>query len=168
MNFLKKLLMVAVCFSIFSGCGKKKPDGIPTLYPVSIAITKGTEPVDEANVLLVATTAVSGSWSVAGYTNSSGVATIATSQGDWKANGAPEGEYKVYLTKFPKIDMEPPPAGGFKDESSALAYSAERRQKLDAAPRAIPESLTSPKTSDLTISVVAKTGAKETYDISQY
>ena len=64
--------------------------------------------------------------------------------------------------------MEPPPAGGFKDEASAMAYVAERNQKFAAAPREIPESLISPATSDLKISVVAKTGAKETFDIGKY
>ena len=28
--------------------------------------------------------------------------------------GAPEGEYKVDMTKMPKTDMEPPPTGGFR------------------------------------------------------
>jgi|GEM_PF-794562 len=168
MDFRKCLLMMGICFCSFSGCGKGKPEGIPDLHPVSVTVTKEGKPVDDVSVFLVATDAKSGSWSVTGSTNSSGVAAITTSQGDWKAKGAPEGKYKVYLTKVPKVDMEPPPPGGFQDQASAMAYAQERRRKIEAAPREIPDSLTTPARSDLTISVVVKTGAKETYDIGKY
>ena len=167
MNY-RKIMILGAGLLLFAGCGTNKPDGIPELHPVSVTVTKEGTPVDDVSIFLVATDAKSGSWSVTGSTNSSGVAAITTSQGEWKAKGAPEGKYKVYLTKTPKVDMEPPPAGGFQDEASAMAYAQERRRKIEAAPRAIPESLTSPKTSDLTITVVAKTGAKETYDIGKY
>jgi len=166
MNYWK-IMILGVCLLFFAGCGTNKPDGIPAIHPVSITITKGTTPVGDAQVLLTATTAASGSWSVSGTTNSSGVATITTSQGEWKEKGAPEGEYKVYITKLAKLDAAPP-IDSFKDEESARAFAEERNQQLAAITREIPESLTSPATSDLKITVVAKTGAKETFDIGKY
>ena len=55
MNYWKILIMGAGLL-LFAGCGTGKPEGIPALHPVSIKITKGDVPVDDAQVLLAATT----------------------------------------------------------------------------------------------------------------
>ena len=161
------MLMLGVGLLLFTGCGKKKPDGIPPLYPVSVTITKGGTPVAGANVFLVPTSVDFGSWSAAGFTDASGLATIETSQGDWKGKGAPEGEFKIYLTKLAKIEEPERPAGD--DGSVDLAdFYAERLRRLEAASKEIPKELTSVATSGLKITVTAGSGADETFDISKY
>jgi len=166
MNQRIVLTVLGVCLLLLPGCRKGKPDGIPPLFPVTVKITKGDTPVTGANVFLVAPTSISGSWSASGVTDASGLATIETSQGDWKAKGAPEGEFKIYLTKLAKFEEPPPPSGD--DDASKADFYAERLKRLEAAGKEIPKSLTTVATSELKISIVAGTGANETFDISKY
>jgi len=166
MNQWKILSVLGVCLLLLPGCTKKKPDGIPPLHPVTVKITKGNDPVVGANVFLVASTGSSGSWSASGVTDTTGLATIETSQGDWKAKGAPEGEFKIYLTKLAKFEEPPPP--GSDDDASKADFYAERLKRLEAASKEIPKSLNSVATSDLKITIVAGTGANEAFDISKY
>jgi len=163
-------ILLGVGILLFAGCGTKKPDGIPALHPVKVKITKGDKPVVKANVFLVATTATSGSWSVAGLTDVSGVATIETSQGNWKAKGTPEGEYKIYMTKVTGSENWEWGERPAEDASYEVKvkYSEEMFKRVEAATKEIPKSLTVPKTSDLKITVVAGKGANETFDISKY
>lgn len=165
MNLWKIMMVLGVGLLLFTGCGRGKPKGIPVLHPVNVTITKGGTPVDGANVFLVASNAASGSWSIAGITDAKGVAAIETSQGDWKGKGAPEGEYKIYLTKLAKIE-EPAPPG--EDDAAKAVFYAERLMRLEAAGKEIPKSLTSVATSDLKITVAAGTRTNETFDIGQF
>lgn len=92
-----KVLLATTCIValvVFVGCnGKKKPDGLPKLFPCSVTITQGGSPLEGATVSLFSD---SSSWGAAGTTNESGVAKIFT-YGDFA--GAPEGVYKVTVEK---------------------------------------------------------------------
>ena len=147
------LLMLATLFCV--GCGPKKPDGIPKLNQTKITVQKAGAPVVEANVFLVPDGAPSGSWSVSGKTDAMGVAVIKTMQGDWEAPGAPEGNYKIYLTKFTKIEEPERPANMDEDEEAKKAYYAEREKRLKEAGSEIPPAMNDAATSGLTISVGA-------------
>ncbi len=149
-----KLLSVLTLATLFCvGCGHGKPDGIPKLSQTKVTVQKAGAPVVEANVFLVPDGAPSGSWSVSGKTDAMGVATIKTMQGDWEAPGAPEGNYKIYLTKFTKIEEPPMPENMDEDEEAKNAYYAEREKRLKEAGNEIPKAMNDAGTSGLTISV---------------
>lgn len=158
------LCLLAFSFAFCVGCGPKKPEGVPDLHPTTVKIVKAGTPVANANVFFVSE-GTSGSWSVTGVTDDAGVATIQTSQGDWKAPGAPEGSFKIYITKLAKFVEPPKPASD--DEEAKAAYYAERLKLLEEAAKEIPEAMKSADTSGLTITVAAKTGANETFDIGE-
>jgi hypothetical protein len=98
----------------------------------------------------------------------SGVAEITTSQGEWKGKGAPEGTYKLYITKRPDIAEEPIPDEIRGDSDAMERFAAEQLRRLNAAPRIIPEILTSPASSPLTIIVNPSGTAELTVDISEH
>lgn len=81
---------------LLTGCGdKKRPDGLPKLYPCEILVKQDGTPLAGATVMLLSEDG-SVTWTVAGGTNDSGVAKIFT-HGDFA--GAPLGQYKVTITK---------------------------------------------------------------------
>jgi len=87
---------VVLSLVVLFGCGgKKKPDGLPALYPCEIKVLQEGAPLAGATVSLVS---VDGSikWVVGGGTDDSGLAKIYT-HGDF--SGAPVGQYKVIITK---------------------------------------------------------------------
>lgn len=157
------LFVVATCF----GCSGGKPDGIPKLEQTKITVVKGGTPVANANVFLVPSLeSPSGSWSVAGQTDASGLAIIKTSQGSWSAPGAPEGEYKIYLTKFAQIEEPEMPANMDEDEEAKAAYYAEREKRLKEAGNEIPAKLNQAETSGLKITVGSGL-TEQTIDVDQ-
>lgn len=168
MNLWKIFPILGIAVLLLSGCTKGKPDGIPELYPVSITLTKDGAPVADANIGFTAKTAASGSWSVSGKTDATGVAVISTAQGSWKGDGAPEGEFIVHLTKQAAIEEPELPANMEEDSPEKQAYFAERLKRLEAAAKEIPESLKQPKTSTLTVTVEKGTGATVTFDLTPY
>lgn len=168
MNQWKKISLLGIALLFITGCGGGKPEGIPALHPVTVTVTKGGTPVTKANIMLIPTTAAKGSWSVSGMTDASGVAIIETAQGSWKSQGAPEGEFQIYITKLAAIEEPEKPADIEGDPAAKEAYFAERLKRLEAAGKEIPKVLTEPKTSPLKITVASGTGASETFDVADY
>ena len=98
-------LYVALSLVVLSGCGgKKKPDGLPTLYPCEIKVIQDGAPLAGAVVNLISADG-SIKWVVGGGTNDSGVAKLFT-HGDFP--GAPAGNYKVTITKTVLEDAPTP------------------------------------------------------------
>ena len=78
------------------GCsGEKQPDGLPSLYPVTILVTQEGQPMVGASVALTVPDG-SLSWVIGGITGADGKATLRT-QG--KYDGAPAGKYNVQISK---------------------------------------------------------------------
>jgi hypothetical protein len=101
------------CFEVLiliSGCSqKKKPDGLPELYPLTITITQnGNTPLAGASVRLISTDKQgTPRWNVSGITDNSGTAKIQT-YGEFK--GAPVGNYKIVISKEELVyDTSTPP-----------------------------------------------------------
>lgn len=157
MRYINLFSLAFVALATCLGCSGGKPDGIPNLAKTQVTVVKGGTPVADANVFLVPDLgSASGSWSVAGKTDAQGVAIIKTSQGDWSAPGAPEGSYKIYLTKFTQIEEPEMPANIDEDEEAKAAYYAEREKRLKEAGNEIPAKMNQADTSGLTISVACE------------
>lgn len=77
---------------LFGACKKEnRPDGMPVLYPCKVKITLQDAPLEGASVNLANATP----WSGGGTTDQNGVVDIMTRG----FPGAPEGEFKVLVTK---------------------------------------------------------------------
>lgn len=96
--YIVAFLVAAVLLSVVSGCGRKKPDGFPKIYPCNVKITQGGAPLAGAAITLLPTEkAGSRSWVISGTTDDSGVAKIMT---ETYFVGAPAGKYAVTVTKI--------------------------------------------------------------------
>lgn len=88
---------------LLSGCCKPVgPEDLPQLYPCMITVLQDDKPLAEGIVTLVSTDP-SFKWSVFAQLNSSGVGKVFT-QGLYP--GAPEGEYKVVISKEESVPEE--------------------------------------------------------------
>jgi len=112
-----------------TGCGgPKKPDGFPPLYPCEVIITKNGVPLEGASVQFNSSDA---RWPPAGTTDAQGVAVINT----LSHPGAPEGEYKVLVSKY---ELPPPIAdgasGGSGDAPSAKLLLHQKFRSPETTP----------------------------------
>ena len=93
-------IFLPVCFGLFTlfctGCGQKLPAGMPLLHPTSITITQEDTPLDNAIVQLISSDPTLSQWGPSGITDANGVAVLNT---NGLYRGAPEGRYKVLVTK---------------------------------------------------------------------
>jgi len=102
---IRILIVAALVLSIFSGCGgRKRPDGLPDLYPCEITITQGGNPLEGASVRLVRETGTT-DWAITGRTEANGVVKIFTHD----FPGAPEGTFKVLVSKTELVTSMPEP-----------------------------------------------------------
>ena len=88
--FMSTALLLAGCDG---GSDAGRPSDMPQLYPVSITITQGDQPLAGASVTLLAETP--SKFLSSATSNASGVATIRT----YGYDGAPAGDYTVLVTK---------------------------------------------------------------------
>ena len=95
-----------------SGCGGQKlPSDLPKLYPTVITIVQEGKPLSDALVALVNVDS-SISWSCVARTDASGMATMQT---NGMYLGAPEGTYKVTVSKQVSERSGPDPYAGAPD-----------------------------------------------------
>jgi len=101
-------------------------------------------------------------WTASGKTGANGVAFMTTSQGNYAAQGTPEGEYKAALTKPIDIEFSVSPQEAINlSESRRAEVDAETRKRIAAA-RIIPERLEFVPTTPIRITISA---AQKTYKI---
>ncbi len=87
------ILTLATCVS----CAKvQKPDGMPDLYPCTVTLTQGGEPLEGALIHCQSDDPKLIRWAVTGQTDAKGVAKIFTMG---KYEGAPAGTFAVVVTK---------------------------------------------------------------------
>lgn len=99
MQFTRIFLVLTLFLCILSGCSRQeRPDGLPTLYPCTITVTQGGQPLEGALVRLVPESGSSG-WTIGGKTKENGTAKIITHT-DFA--GAPAGVFKVLISKVEK------------------------------------------------------------------
>jgi hypothetical protein len=85
---------VLLCFCCLLGCGKNKPDGIPSLQPCSVIVMLDDAPLPEATVLFKPIQ--DGGISASGITDNNGKALMKVQA---TYDGVPEGKYKVMIIK---------------------------------------------------------------------
>ena len=109
MNRTLLSILVLLVTVLMTGCGEKRPAGMPRLYPVSLTITQEGTPLAGAVVQLIPENSAHAQWGPGGMTDASGVAELRTN-GPYK--GAPLGKYKVIVTKSEiESPPSPPPKG---------------------------------------------------------
>lgn len=97
----KTLLLLLLFCSGVTGCNRlERPNGLPELYPCSIAVTFGGQTIEDVNIQLIPENRAD-KWQAGGKTDSKGVAVLATAVG---FNGVPEGRYLVAFTKTEQRD----------------------------------------------------------------
>jgi hypothetical protein len=144
------ILTVGLVFSI--GCGTKKPNGFPDLVPCSISITKNQKPIGKTLITL-APVSGGGEWISSGLTNSDGIAGISTMLGSYSAKGAPEGEFKVFLSRPIEIDLKVSQEDAINMSQAEREKLKEETDRLMEESRVIPEKLESIITTPLKITV---------------
>jgi len=93
---LTSLCVVMLTCSVLFGCGgKKRPEGLPKLFPLSVKIIQDGRPLPEASVILMSDKPELTRWPSGGVTGADGVVVITT----YGFEGAPEGTFKVVVTK---------------------------------------------------------------------
>ena len=112
-------LMCSVIFLIIlSGCGgEPKPDGFPTLYPVSLQFMQEGKPCAEASVGLVPQDG--SKWATGGSTDSNGIVTFKT---HGKFPGVPEGKYKIVISKHEREESGPAPQSMYEAQKTLEVY----------------------------------------------
>ena len=103
---------------LLSGCGgRARPADLPPLYPCTVTVTQDGQPLGEGSVILVSSDP-SFKWAVFAQLNASGTGKVFT-QGLYP--GAPEGEYKVVVSKEESVSEQVGPAivrqGEFGEET---------------------------------------------------
>lgn len=93
------MLFTTVVTLLLTGCGEKRPEGMPPLTPCELTVTQENAPLAGATVSLIPADGMA-QWNVVSITDEKGVAKILT---NGQYNGAPEGNYKIIIIK---IEME--------------------------------------------------------------
>jgi len=143
---LKKLLIVALLsFALVTGCGQKLPDGMPTLYPVTITVTQDGSPLDDAVVMLSGTE----QWISTGRTDARGNAVLYT-QGFYV--GVPAGTFSVTVTKIAE-EGERPPRRPFDPESARIYAEYQRSGQTFRQFNTVPVRYREAETTPLTVEI---------------
>ena len=143
---LVALISIALIWS-FVGCSKsKQPDGFPPVYPCEITITMNGTPLVGANVSL--SSSLESPWFSGGVTDDKGVAKINT----YSFVGAPEGEYKVLVSKY---ELPPPredsPNGGGGDGPAAKSLLQQKFRSAETTPHSCTVAKGSPNKFEFTV-----------------
>jgi len=100
MNLKYYLLVIVLISGIAVACNdKKRPEGLPELYPCTIKIIQEGNPLAGASVSLVAQDPALMRWPSGGNTNEEGIVKIAT----YGFSGAPAGQFKVIVSKVESV-----------------------------------------------------------------
>jgi hypothetical protein len=167
-NILSLILTGCVLGSVFflAGCGQKKPAGFPNVVPCTVSIVKDGKPLDNTMVILSAVSN-GGNWITSGRTNSAGVAVMSTNSSGYAAEGSPEREYKVILSRPIVIEQKYTEQELFEmSEEKKQAYQREVTEK-EAKARVIPEIYESAATTPIKITV-SKGETVHTIELNDY
>ncbi|MDR1269469.1 MAG: hypothetical protein LBK82_08085 [Planctomycetaceae bacterium] len=138
MNRLFFVLVFCCGFSGVIGCSDsnpKKPEGFPTLYPVTLILTQEGKPLAETTVTLIAKN--KSKWGSSGFSNTDGKVELKTNG----FIGVPAGQFNIVVTKTISEGMPTTP----DETGNPKTYTL------------IEKIYTDPNTSPLTLEVTSET-----------
>ena len=163
-NLLWCLLVIVAAFGV--SC-TRAPEGMPKMYSCTITVTKDSAPVEGAMVLLSPESPGADLIS-SGVTDASGNAKIVSLYKNHQAKGAPEGSYKVTITKLPQVDVkETPDEIAEMSRAEQIALTNRIREQQASLPKIVPDALTQVDTTPLHVEVTPDGGRLEV-DLSKY
>ncbi len=161
---LRSTFLFALAFFTIVGCGKSVPKDMPKTVPFKIKVVDGSKGIADVQVVM---DGQSGSGSLAGKTDSSGVAVMSTTYKNYTAKGVPTGDYKVRCIKNPTVDH-----WKSEDERNKMTpgemdqYYGEWQKKCDELPREVPKILEDFDKCPVTMTV--SEAGEFVVDVSQY
>ena len=167
MKYIRQItLLLGLVF--FVGCGSQYPPDWPKTYPCTITVTKGGQPL-EGVTLVLERIDNHGSWAVAGITDSSGVAEIETSWTKAATKGAPEGTFKITLSKAePPVELSISEAAleamPYDRRTAFIEAETERRRQNPLFPPALAD----PARAQVQIEVTQGSPATLTIEVDDY
>ena len=166
---INRLFVAALAIAVVStvvGCGGK-PKGFPSVKPCTITVVDGGAGIEGVEVALVPSATLSGTI-IGGKTDASGACVVTTTFANYRAPGAPAGEYTVQLQKNPDVGMPDltPEQMETMERGDIDKYYADRAAKVKSAEKIVPPNLTSFQTSPIKVNV--PNDATVTVDLSQY
>ncbi len=132
------LFLILTCLLSSWGCGKGPPSGFPQIHPMTVTVKNGDTPLPDVKVAFLPVTGGVG-YGIAGTTDPNGVTQVRTTQGDYGANGIPQGEFVVTVQDVVKIDLGVTPEEAAKMSlADQNKLSLERRKLTAEFPRKVP------------------------------
>ena len=151
---MRKIIFLYVFFLLLLqiGCGgPPKPDGLPTLHPVTLRLEQDGTPLVGAEVILRSETA--STWSCGGVSDANGIVTVRT-HGQYP--GAPIGKHKVVVSKIkPKESIDISGAKSIAEIRELEAKAAKERTDFGETVYLVERHYSNPKTTPLEIDVAA-------------
>ena len=149
------VIMLSCFVPILSGCGgPARPADLPKLYPCTITVVQDGKPLSDGLVTLFSA-APEFKWAVFAQLDSSGTGTVFT-QGLYP--GAPEGEYKVVVSKQ---DFVEEPVGPTRIDGDS---GREITSTISTVYTLVGKDYTSKETTPLTLTVSSKGDNKQQFD----
>ncbi len=150
---------------VVPGCGDSRPEGMPKLYPAKVTITQDGSPLADATVGFVSENSALTRWPAGGVTDANGIATIHT-YGQYP--GAPEGSFKVIVTKtINEGDPMPTYPGGNATPDQMREYDRALKTGNFAIFQVVHKDYRIAKTSKLQADVKSSGANEFTFDIGK-
>lgn len=159
------LMMLCGLFCAGAGCGPNSGEGIPKLFPVTVTVTTGGQPLADISVNLAGAEGLS----IGGTTDATGKAVLSTRRSSFVEEGAPQGEYKVTLSESgPKVRSLSIAERESMSKAELAAYEKEVENANKGWKPQIPKTLTTFDKTPLSVSVTNSADNALTVDVKEY
>ena len=150
------------------GCGTQVPEELRNLYPVTVTVMNGKQPMAGVLVTLSAKGG-QGAYACNGVTGNDGVALIRSTRGSYTGSGVPAGTYAVVLNETIELPADLEPQETDQDLPSAVLAKKERElAEFLSKNRSVPSTLTTAGASPIEVVVAKGQNAIVAVDISEH
>lgn len=156
---LLTFVILTVAVSFFGCGGKTPPEGFPKLYSAQVTITQENTPLAGATVTLLSED-TSMKYLVSGITDEKGVAKLVT-HGEYP--GAPEGKYKLCVSKIIHDDDVPVPS----DPGEIPAWREKMKNDPPKTHTYVEEQYGSARTTPLRVEITSGSNKDFTFDLGK-
>ena len=158
------LIMFGLLTVTLDGCNRR-PSGMPDVFPCSVTVKNGGEPVAKAMVTFHREGG-NGTVRISGITDAGGKATIVTRLIDYKAEGSPSGTFSVTIFKNPEIPDDGVDVSRLSEDEQQKR--AQQQAEFEDNNRVVPEALTRSETTPLRCIVKEKEGGTLVVDLAEF